>query len=142
MSNNEKPSENYEVGYGKPPKRTQFQKGWSGNPNGRPKGALNFTTVFLRTLREKVVTTENGKKKIITKLEASLKQLVNQAASGDLRAFSQVAAMAISAEQSANQDMTEQQQGLNELDQKAVLNILKRYNTTSEESAGDEKGPE
>ena len=142
MSNNEKPSENYEVGYGKPPKRTQFQKGWSGNPNGRPKGALNFTTVFLRTLREKVSTTENGKKKIITKLEASLKQLVNKAASGDLRAFSEVKAMAISVEQSANQDTTEQQEGLNELDQKAVLNILKRYNTTAGGSTEDEKGPE
>jgi uncharacterized protein DUF5681 len=140
--NNEKSSESYEVGYGKPPKRTQFQKGLSGNPNGRPKGTLNFTTVFLRTLREKVVTTENGKKKIITKLEASLKQLVNQAASGDLRAVSQVAAMAISAEQSANQDMTQQQQGLNELDQKVVLNILKRYNTTAGGSTEDEKGPE
>jgi len=27
----------YEVGYGKPPKRTQFAKGKSGNPRGRPK---------------------------------------------------------------------------------------------------------
>lgn len=139
--NNEKSSEGYRVGYGKPPKGTQFQKGSSGNPNGRPKGALNFTTVFLRTLREKVVTTENGKKKIITKLEASLKQLVNKAASGDLRAFSEVKAMAISAEQGANQDMTEQQQGLNELDQKTVLNILKRYNTIVGGSIEDEKGP-
>jgi hypothetical protein len=81
-------------------------------------------------------------KKIITKLEAAMKQVVNQAASGDLRAFSEVKAMAISVEQSANQDMTEQQQGLNELDQKAVLNILKRYNTTAGGSTEDEKGSE
>lgn len=141
MINNEKSSESYQVGYGKPPKRTQFQKGRSGNPNGRPKGALNFTTVFVRTLREKVITTENGKRKTITKLEAVLKQVVNQAASGDLRAISQVAAMAISAEQSANQETTDQQQGLNELDQKAALNILKRYNTTGEVTE-DEQRPE
>lgn len=32
---------NYDVGYGKPPKSTQFRKGVSGNPGGRPRGARN-----------------------------------------------------------------------------------------------------
>ncbi|MFV2052243.1 DUF5681 domain-containing protein [Aliiroseovarius sp. YM-037] len=37
----QKPGANYEVGYGKPPKATQFKPGRSGNPKGRPKGAKN-----------------------------------------------------------------------------------------------------
>ena len=84
----------YEVGYGKPPKEHRFKKGQSGNPKGRPKGALNIATVIDRVLREQVVITENGERKTISKLEASVKQVVNKAASGDMRAFQQVPPLA------------------------------------------------
>ena len=33
------PPRTYAVGYGKPPEATRFQKGQSGNPKGRPRGA-------------------------------------------------------------------------------------------------------
>ena len=42
-----------QVGYGKPPKLTRFKPGQSGNPRGRPRGALNMATVLERTLRRK-----------------------------------------------------------------------------------------
>lgn len=73
----------YEVGYKRPPRHTQFQKGQSGNPRGRPKGSLNLATVLDRTLRERVVINENGRRKTVTKLEAAVMQLVNKAAVGD-----------------------------------------------------------
>lgn len=80
----------YDVGYGKPPAHTRFQKGQSGNPQGRPKGKLNLVTVLNRALNEKVTVVEQGKRRSITKLEAAFKQLVNKAVQGDPRAIQQV----------------------------------------------------
>jgi hypothetical protein len=75
------------VGYGRPPKHSQFAKGRSGNPNGRPKGVRNFATVIEAELNTKIPINENGKRKSISKREAVAKQLVNKAASGDTRAI-------------------------------------------------------
>ena len=76
----------YDVGYRKPPLATRFQKGVSGNPRGRPKGARNLSTVVAAALNEKVLITENGRKRRISKYEAAVKQLVNRAAGGEARA--------------------------------------------------------
>ena len=35
------PGKGYRIGYCRPPKRTQFRKGMSGNPKGRKKGSRN-----------------------------------------------------------------------------------------------------
>jgi hypothetical protein len=66
---------------------TRFRKGLSGNPRGRPKGARNFASVVAATLGERLVVTENGRRKRITKLEAAVKQLVNRAAGGEARSI-------------------------------------------------------
>ena len=81
-SKDHKPAD-YEVGYQKPPKATQFTKGQSGNPNGRPKGIKNWATVLHEALEQKVTVIMNGASKQVTKMEAATTQLVNKAASGD-----------------------------------------------------------
>ena len=77
----------YQVGYGKPPLHTRFKKGQSGNPRGRPPGAKNLSTLLNEALNEPVVITENGGRKKVSKRQASLKQLVNEAAKGNWRAL-------------------------------------------------------
>lgn len=77
----------YEVGYGKPPKASRFQKGQSGNPHGRPKGSQNVATIVEQAMRQKVQVKENGKVCIRTKLQVAVTQMVNKAAGGDLKAL-------------------------------------------------------
>jgi hypothetical protein len=77
----------YAVGKGKPPERTRFKKGQSGNPKGRPPNSKNSATLLNEALSELVVITENGQRKSITKKQAIVKQIVNKAASGDYRSI-------------------------------------------------------
>jgi hypothetical protein len=82
----------YDIGFGRPPKETQFKSGQSGNPRGRPRGEKNTATLFNDVLNEKVVITEKGARKAINKRKAVFKQLVNKAAGGDLKSISLVLA--------------------------------------------------
>ena len=71
-----------EVGYRKPPRRTRFRKGQSGNPRGRPSGAKNLSTMLSEALNELVIVAENGRRRKITKRKAIIMQVVNRAAKG------------------------------------------------------------
>ena len=79
--------DDHEVGYGKPPVRTQFKKGQSGNPAGRKPGKANLATVLERALAASVIVTENGRRTSRSKLEVAVTQAVNKAAGGDLKAL-------------------------------------------------------
>lgn len=80
-------NEDYTIGFRKPPKDTRFVKGQSGNPQGRPKGSQNAATILDKACRERIRVTTNGKMRHLSKFEAAMLQLMNKAASGDLRAM-------------------------------------------------------
>jgi hypothetical protein len=77
----------YQVGYGKPPRHSQFKRGQSGNPRGRPAGSKNFATLVSEALNEPVIVTEDGGRRKITKREAIVTQLVNRSAKADWHAI-------------------------------------------------------
>ena len=71
-----------EVGYGRPPKATRFQKGRSGNPNGRPRGRrrdIPYDTL----LGQMVTVREEGRERRITAAEAFILQLTKKGLEGD-----------------------------------------------------------
>ena len=69
---------------GKPttPNDGKFQKGKSGNPSGRPKGARNMKTLVARELSSPITISEDGKKKRVRRSEALVKSMVNDALRG------------------------------------------------------------
>lgn len=80
-------SDDYKVGYAKPPKQTRFRPGQTGNPKGRPKGSKNLKTLVEQELRQMVAIRENGSRSTVTKRKAIAKQLVKKAAEGQDRAI-------------------------------------------------------
>lgn len=92
-----KPEEGYEVGYKKPPKGTRFQKGKSGNSNGRPRKVdepFDPGAVLQAIENERITVPESGKRKPMTKLEAQFRQLFTAAIAGDLKMARDIVSMA------------------------------------------------
>jgi hypothetical protein len=73
----------YQVGYGRPPKRAQFKPGQSGNPKGRPKGAKNEATIWRSVFNKKVAIREGGRQRKVSLLEAMILKLVEDALKGN-----------------------------------------------------------
>jgi hypothetical protein len=82
--------DDYKIGFGKPPAWSRFKRGRSGNPNGRPKGRKNASTILHNACNEKIKVKGPDGTKYITKFEAATIQLLNKAASGDLKATKEV----------------------------------------------------
>lgn len=83
------------VGYGKPPKDSQFKKGESGNPKGRPKmdqqneKSDNIENILERVFFKEMVkiTDEKGRRYKISKAEAAIKKQMHLGLAGNNNAL-------------------------------------------------------
>lgn len=92
------------TGYRRPPEHSQYRKGQSGNPKGRPPGRhrqLPYDTI----LGEIVTIRENGEERDITAAEAFVLQMVKRGLEGDVTAAR--LALATMQELYPNRDMPE-----------------------------------
>ena len=129
MPNDELP---YEVGYGKPPRSKQFTKGQSGNKKGRPKGSKNLAKVVLRESRQRVWVNSPHGTRTVTKLEAAVMQIGNQAAQGDLRAARELFALVQRSEDSVSSETVPLT--LHEMDQRVMETIRRRMESVTAET--------
>lgn len=88
------------VGYCSPPKASQFKKGQSGNPKGRPKDTsksidniYDIAILFLKECEQEISINERGESRSITVINAVFKQALSKAAKGDMRSIEFVSTM-------------------------------------------------
>jgi hypothetical protein len=84
-----------EVGYGRPPKASQFKPGQSGNPNGRPKGAKTrrlagggyaLHDAMVAEIKRMIPIREAGRAMSMSQLQAVVRQVTIKAMQGNMRA--------------------------------------------------------
>jgi Family of unknown function (DUF5681) len=135
-----KEGEEYEVGYGKPPRASRFQKGTSGNPKGRPRGSKNLASIVMRESRRRVRVNGPRGPRTITKLEAVVMQLGSKAALGEARATREFLPLVQRSEEALSAESTPQ--AVHELDQQVMQSLRRRMekvNVGSTTSTGGEE---
>ena len=80
------PSDEYDVGYGRPPLRSRWKKGQSGNSRKKPKRSENVIEILDRLLLSPVVLALNGETQRVPAIEAIVSQLQLKELSGNSKA--------------------------------------------------------
>ncbi len=115
-------AEDYEVGYRKPPRQSQFKKGQSGNPKGRPKGTQNLRTDFLEELSERMTIREGSREVTLSKQRVFVKSLMSGALKGSPAAIKSVLDLAFRFAELTDEEP--QDAAVLTADEREVVNLL------------------
>lgn len=81
-------SDDYEIGYGKPPAHSRWVKGQSGNPKGRARGKRGVKTDLARAIDGQQIVVIKGEEIKDSRQALTLLMLASRAAAGDVKAAS------------------------------------------------------
>lgn len=127
-------------GYGKPPQESQFKKGQSGNPSGRPKtvpSEFSFTdqrtlNIILDIADRDIPVRENGEVKTMKMLEVAINALYVRSGKGDPRALATLLGLTQKAEIAQAQHIKERN---------ALWSAYKERETAKMEEAKEKREP-
>lgn len=130
----------YEVGYGKPPKHSQFRTGQSGNPNGPKKGSRGLKKDLHKALNSKQSVRVNGKLVKGTTQELAIQALTIRAAAGQLSAIRQLVELILQI--FGPEDRGRERNALPPQDEELLERLLGRMDPDDEDGDGEAGGEE
>jgi hypothetical protein len=132
-ANAEKP---YPVGYGRPPAKTRFKPGVSGNPKGRRKKTPRFSEVTEQVLDETIELRIGERVLRMTSRQALVRSAIRQALAGKPRLLSVLPAI-MRYENESLQSRGDADLNLAAEDEAILADFLARHNTTENPGNGD-----
>lgn len=124
----------YTIGYRKPPKQSQWKKGQSGNPNGRPRRDLNVSALVTAILAQRIVVRSGKTTKRRTRLEHLVHRLFEQALAGDPRLMKMALDEARRDEERGEADAPQ----MDHVDREVVKALIRRIKGDTPERGGTE----